>query len=426
MAEELISVRKQALSGAGDQDYTVAGFGTPDGAIVFAQRGGDGADAAHMMYSVGFWDGTNQVCTFVAIEDNNTVSTGIANGSAFNNRVVELNLANLAESRNATISNTTNGVTLTWDSSTDFQPWCTVILIKGTTGVVAGTFQPDAVITNTVSPSTTGINPNFVIMAESYTSALNYTSETIAAMSLGFASDESGGITNRCAAFGHQDSGGQGANASDLRGTSLVTAAIRFETSVTAFGTAEFTVTTDTVQTAANGHVAFLAMQVDVPPVLFLTSTPTSGDFDPYTDTKQPQSVLMATSHVTTKNVVNGADPDCSGLGWYFASVEGDESGGYATSDETGTTTDTNGRTDVALIIQNEGSGTPDFDASLPTFDGGGILFSSGNINHDNEPLFVVGAAFGVSVTITSVSSDDVIGAAETDWVIAGSGFGAN
>lgn len=394
-ADSIRAVRLQAPT-SGTQDYEVAGFGNPTAAIAFAHNSSSDADADNMTRCIAFWDGTTDVLHRHMSDDGEGVTSNDWT-STRNDNFISVVSTNLAE-RTATIALAPggNGVRLTWNTESGNQPWVTVLLIKAN-NAASGTDLYNATENSTTVISGLGFDPNFVFFANDRGTALNASSSIGSAW--GFSSDESGGITNYAVGerFQYADPLVKNIWVSDaysgLRPAD--SGALQNGYDLTSYDTGGFTVTTRLGSNAA--RFIYLAVEfADVPETFQAVTTTAAGDWDPYTDTQERQSVLFFTTAASTLNTSNTSGDAAGGFGYYFVSTEGDKFGASMISEDAVTPNkDASGRHSAKLIIQPQNAGAPLFDATNPAFDSTGLVFADADVNEDATARYVIGVGFG-------------------------------
>jgi hypothetical protein len=405
------AVRAQAPATDTTQDFEVSGFGTPTAAIIYATFGND-ANADHAYMSQGFWDGTSAVCSQANSEHgiNPHSTTFTRRNGTHTGKGVRIRLSPSEDPddlREATVSNAPggNGIRLTWSSDTNtygiLRPYVTVILISAN-DAQTGTLQANAVVDSSTIVDTLGFTPKFIIFG------------FLGTISCGFSSYQGEATTplQRCISHG---SDGGGANESSESSTWTSYSAVMHKGSESILSAYECTEMSSTssgrfvITTRLGAHpeyLSYLALDFDTVPRIFSAGIPTSGDFDPYTDTVQPQSVLMITGGNTSTNTEQSGPAGAGGIGFYFAHDDTTpvERGGYTVDEDGVTTTNSSGQSKDALLIQDD-VGTTLVEADTIDFDSTGIRFASANITHDSSTRYVIGALFGGSVgaTLTDV-----------------------
>lgn len=392
----------QAPVGSGSQNWEVSGFGTPQAAIILMHNGGTAdTDIAGALLSIGFYDGTRQRCGYCNMLDATAATGAHSSASVFTDRVGRVSWPG-GDSRTVTSTAwSTNGISLTFDAGAA-RPYITVILIKGATGVYAGDYTPDTTVSNTVNATTTGINPNFIMNVGAYGSLV-----------AGFAINSGSPLTQKSFGWSVSTNLSPCRNGSvllsDRIGAAIVggsaSAFTYKEYEVTAFGTDQFTVTTQegSSPSAFTTQQVFLALQVDALPDLFLATAPTgTGDWGPiYTATSQPVAALMIPCAQTAEDTYSDTGDESGGIGYYFVSPT-EESGVYITNEDALTTTNASTRQSASLIIQGDEGGAPKFQASQPTFSSSGLTFADANTSSATAAYRILGVAFRDTSTSTA------------------------
>lgn len=401
-ADQIRAVRLLAPT-SGTQDYTISGFGTADAAIVFAHNSADGSDADDQIIGVGFWDGAtndNEFSTFVGQGDALTSS----DYSRFNStNVVYLHSYHGTKAlRTATIASTTDGVTLSWNTESDWQPYVTVLLIQcGSGNAYAGytTLQADASGTKDVTGITDGgsFTPNFIFLFGTYIVTLDSDAAIQQNLSLGFASND-GGLVNMAQAYQSRGVSGTATKAiSDRSIASLIAGSSDTATtsSVTAMASGQFTIADpDGEYPNRQSYFGYLACEFTDVPEIFNAATPTSGSWDFGGQSQERQSFLIMTSAVDGLNSLDNGGDQSTNIGYYFVSQ--DEEYGFSCTNTDGVaTTDAHGRHSNSMMIQESPGGAPIFEMSSPTFDASGLVVTP--TTFDATPRYVVGVGFGAA-----------------------------
>jgi len=396
MAIETAIVSAQAISGAGTQDFTSSGFGTPQAVMLIAHHGVTAdSDTDLSLAAYGFYDGTNQSCSSTSDIHGSTATASRVVSDTFNTHIYNAYEFTYSGARTATASLITDGVRLTWSDATS-RPYVTIILIKGATAAFAGTYAPAGTADTTVDVTTTGCDPNTIINAGAGTNTINAISGVLT-MSLGFATSR-GSITQASIRYSGANSINTAGSTAVYDGYIATTGTSTVESAgieITAMGTGQFTATTRSLEsTLLARQQAFLALQVDTAPDVFVGTTPTSGDWTPYTGSFEPSAVLMATSALTAVRSTNHTESGsaCYGAGFYVVNSAA-EIGNYNALQDDAATTNVSGRRSSALIIQENTGGTPVFSAASPTFTSTGLTYGSANITHGASGYKVVGFA---------------------------------
>jgi hypothetical protein len=408
MADSLRAVRKQAPATNTTQDFTVSGFGTPTAAVVFSHVSGEDSDTAPQAVCMGFWDGTNNVLVCKGTEDGETPDNEEWT-QVRNDMIIHFGgMDNFT--RTATIANTTDGVTLTWaGGDTTDRPWTTVILIS-CIAAHAGEQRMNQTDGASVSPTTTGVDPNFIFLGMQGATSVN--SNAGSRYSWGFASDDSGGIKNYCLNTREDNAAspttyGININTSNSVVTNNYTAAL-VQGDVTAFGTGSFTLRTNGGAVPTVGHrFIHLACEFTDVPEMFTASTPTSDVlWDPYTDTQKRQSYLFITSPMSALDTYSNSGNQVCSRGYYFVNEEGDEFGYCHSQEDNVTTKNASGRHSAdpptnndGMIIQSNVAGAPLFSAKTPNFNDTGLEFPAANVDSDSTARYMIGVGFGTGAT---------------------------
>ena len=128
---EMVTVA--ANTSTGTQDFTVAGFGTPKGAIFLVSYGtANGTAVNHAMLSVGFTDGTRQRAIGIRVE--NAVVGGSDTGNIESSTACILTALNSADTTDgvATFDSwITDGVRVNWTDAPPSAYLVTCILFGG-------------------------------------------------------------------------------------------------------------------------------------------------------------------------------------------------------------------------------------------------------------------------------------------------------
>lgn len=162
MAFESALVNQGFNSTASTIDFTKSGFGAPDAVIFFAVSTtlNSGRATADHYNMIGLWDGTR--LKSVCVWDEDAEATSDSQVAASSDRLVLT--GRFAGTSLHTVSAITDGIRLTLDGSSGIgQTSVAALLIKGTSAVRVDTFTPDATATNTVSVTTPGFQPDYIM-----------------------------------------------------------------------------------------------------------------------------------------------------------------------------------------------------------------------------------------------------------------------
>jgi hypothetical protein len=114
----------------------------------------------------------------------------------------------------------------------------------------------------------------------------------------------------------------------------------------------------------------------------------------------------MVTSHMTLANILNvGANGGNYGIYAKTDAHASDNEFAHSWVIEDGANpTNTSGRADTRMIIQNELAGTPDFIASAPQFGSGEIKFLDANITEDTNGYNFIGLVIEAEATGATIN----------------------
>lgn len=135
MADVKIAIKRVELPkvSAGTVDATETGFGTVKAAIVivgYSSPLSGGHSTSHQWFSIGYWDGTDQACVYAG-SDNLQATSACNRGHYASGYIVGI-LASGTLIANYTISNITDGVRFTMDTSgTGAERYAIVIMFGG-------------------------------------------------------------------------------------------------------------------------------------------------------------------------------------------------------------------------------------------------------------------------------------------------------
>lgn len=203
-----------ANTSTGTQDFTVAGFGTPKGAIFLVSYGtANGTAVNHAMLSVGFTDGTRQRAIGIRVE--NAVVGGSDTGNIESSTACILTALNSADTTDgvATFDSwITDGVRVNWTDAPPSAYLVTCILFggSGVSNVYVDDFTTPGVVDTAQDITAPGFQPD-VVISFSAINAFNDTNSSTARPSLGFAVRD-GSDTQRSASWTETDNASPAAN----------------------------------------------------------------------------------------------------------------------------------------------------------------------------------------------------------------------
>jgi hypothetical protein len=190
-----------ALPSSGTTDYTYAGFGTPQCAIIIA-TGNTAADTTtdSFQFAFGFWSASDQAGMSFSASDNRT--TGVTSRQQDVSNALPVVRIFSADSQVVySFAAITDGIRASIASgSTGLNRLCAVILFKGLTAFKVGTWTQNGTTPVTV---TTGFPVHGLF---SFRAGLSGTAVTTQALpSIGVAWNGSGGLVQRAMMFGHSN-----------------------------------------------------------------------------------------------------------------------------------------------------------------------------------------------------------------------------
>lgn len=289
---------------SGYTDFTINGFGTPAAALVITSEAHiTGNPANRLGVSIGFWDGTNQLCVADGENDNVSSTQTLRRLDTNNIAAVGRDISSTPDSLYS-ISSITDGVRLTLNTDyTSYQRYASVLLLSNISGY-AGSLTTNTTQNASVTSPNLGFTPSLILFAGVGSSTTN-SSLTYSVLDFGFA--QSGGEqvsfqrsspylvnpsaptmslrNNRCC--------GQTSTVNDWNGE------------VTDFGTGTFTLTTRDGSSAGD-KVMYLALGGDgLQAIGNIFSTPTVTGTDTITTTGvNPDAVISVFGELTGTNYV--------------------------------------------------------------------------------------------------------------------------
>lgn len=419
MALAVRQVTQAAPSTDTTQDYTSSGFGTPTWCMVIATHNATADTWANdASISIGFYDGTNQKVITTGMEDGANPAAGNQRDQQTDGDVVAMYYDSTLR-RSASAAFITDGVRLTWADLGQDRTHCTVIFGKGETASVVGWGTPNATQDASSNITTTGCDPNLVLMVGTSRSSENAGTNTVR-KSYGFAYDTGASIEQFSVShqFGNGDPTDMNSQTSNQYACSHLNPAGHHRPGydITAMGTGQFTVTTR--DNAGAGGFIFLALEITEAVTTFAATTPTSaGDFDPFTCSNTPLWVMMLPTAEDTLNTNrSGTQSASEGFGIYSVNKDGDEQGHYMYM-ENGTTgagshnAGCKSAGQLAGITVTSGAVDEVFDGNSPTFDTSGIVYADANFNHAGTAYYVLGFAVEQPVSADTPRGNNIGGA---------------
>lgn len=400
---ETAIVSAQARADAGTQDFTQASFGTPQAALVIFHMGATlDTDIAKNVSAYGLYDGTNVYCSGISDIHNSTLTSSRVITELSKEKIFTVYEWEYSARRTATAAWTTDGLRLTWDAGTVSRPYVTVVLMKGATNIAVGNYTTSGTDTGTTTVNTLGFTPNGLIVIGTGLSTFE-SGEGRKCASIGFATSR-GSITQAC----NRISGLALINTSEsIAGYDSViassgTTSERSTYTLTEFISGGFTIRTNSVTGADERAHGYIALNLEIAPDVFVGTTPTSGDWSPYTGTFQPGTVLMsANANTSLGHDTSGAEIASHSM---YALNGTDEIGSCFGADDAVAATALFSRHSAGLIIQDGAGGAPVFRAHSPTFSSTGITYASANITHGASGYKVFGMAFEGAAGSTDVA----------------------
>jgi hypothetical protein len=410
--------RLQAPSSNQDQDFTVSGAGTIQAAIIICGVGGSQADADGMYSSIGFWDGpTNDNVVSWGAHYEHADAAPVGRNHAVDTRVVYMIESGTGVIRDATIAGITNGIRLTWTGSdTTMQPYVIAIMFTGINGAQCGTSTLSETDSGSVTVTTTGVTPKLIFGGMNRANV----NENAAWSNTGFgwAIDNGTGYDQMQTAWNAlsttlvnnymaQNITDHDFIAAEMSNNNVIDSCCR----ITDMANGSFDHTTiyvDAIAGASSSDLYYLAIDTDAELDVFSGETPiASGDWTPYSGGGiTPGSCLMVTSHMTLANILNvGANGGNYGIYAKTDAHASDNEFAHSWVIEDGANpTNTSGRADTRMIIQNELAGTPDFIASAPQFGSGEIKFLDANITEDTNGYNFIGLVIEAEATGATIN----------------------
>ena len=387
-----VTLRAPDIAG-GNQSYEVTGFGQPD-AVIFVATTGDTDSTPYIgslpTLSLGFYDGTNEHVAGFTIPDN--VAAGAGNHRQWNNSAYCVNVQDSAAvDRTASVSGwATDGVTITWDTTSGFRPYVTAILIKGINGAAVGASS----LTSANSPvtiTTTGITPKLVLFASTQIGVDSVSNEP--RFSMGFAYDNGTTFENYSTQYRYRNTdpseGGARVNTASGANVCMVTVPgsvgnINTAGRVTDMASGSFEVTqTDGTLTGSFMYIA-LDFAADVKTFTSAFPQSTASDWQFVTTTWTPEWAFGFPTgcNLLDTNRASGIAAEVAAV--YSANKSGDEDCHiFIAADGQATTqvTYSGHWTSYRLDYDASGTLTAEAEAHTPTFESTGIRFPSANIN---------------------------------------------
>lgn len=388
MTFEATQVRLQAPASNTTQDFEVAGFGTPDAAIILTGFGDD-AESPHARMCMGLYDGTNQRCCGYSQETGVVTGNSDSRSWASDSDVVYETTAGTTALRSASATAwTSNGLRLTWAGTTSSRPYVTVILLKGDFNVVVG--SGDVPSSSSANITTTGVNPNLLITMNRF-GGTDFNGG-LGRFNVGFAYDNGSSIEHYSAGLRLIDG-----SPNDWRSAisnTVLTGNQSDGITVDSMGTEQFTISTSV--SFFSTDLIFMALELTDGIEVFSAETPASGDFDPVNAGFEPALAFMiCTSHGSIPNSASSGDP-VTGFGLYCA-TNGDsvlDSGVYCSHADNVTTQDAESKAGENFEIPAHVSGDYDTLAratAVPTFDSSGIVWADADFVSGSGGYTVLG-----------------------------------
>ncbi len=399
-------VKLQAPNASGNQDYTISGFGTPTGCIVFSTAGGQDAFATHGAQSIGTYDGTNGQVISHGIQDGVAASAQTMRSDA-RDALVVFQKYDGTDRREASATFIDGGVRLNWDAPGQ-RPWVTVWMFKGATAIMADWNDPDSTQDVAKTITTTGVDPNLIFFAVTKQATLGG-GIADAGISFGWAYDNGGTLENMCAGWAVDDADPVDCSAQIFDSTTglgkrcgaVINAGGNPSPGIecTAMGTDDFEITTRDAG-ATNCGFVYLALELTEDVTTFAVTTPTSsGAWDPFDAGFTPQCLVMTGVRLTSfnNNVSGGVGTESFGLYVANDSSDTDTESGHMMVVEDGVT--------GAGIVQSEseqssafkmgnmsgGAEVIDIRATNPSFDASGVIFADGDFDEAGTAYTVLG-----------------------------------
>lgn len=302
MAVESVVIRG-GLPASGSKDFTSAGFGTLDAAIVLTV-GGDQTtpQAPGGQISIGFYDGTNQSCHAVCNEDNvGTANSARAQSTSHIARVMDHNNTDVATYTASTI---TDGIRITIDTDNTTKSFHIVVLL------LKGLKNASAIWTNSTTV-TTGFRPSLILAAHS-SIGNNVNHVGRGELTFGVAHiDSVGTITQHYAGLADHDGqttikGAQGLFTGAI-GAEFQAWKVNYDVTINTVTSTNFTTSTDPV---GSDRTSFLAIELDnhddaaigtfTSPTTNGTKTVTGLNWAPATLAVAGVAVTALNTHTTT------------------------------------------------------------------------------------------------------------------------------
>ncbi len=138
------------LTSASGQNFTSSGFGTPDGALIYySNASSNDTDTDGLSFGVCCWDGTNIMSVCNIAEDNQSKSDTAIEGST--SKLIYATPDNVTV-LTAAVVNTTDGITITLDSTGSGSILVDVILFGGGLNIATNVENALGAATETLSP----------------------------------------------------------------------------------------------------------------------------------------------------------------------------------------------------------------------------------------------------------------------------------
>ena len=311
-------------------DWIVAGFGTPEAAIVIeaGTATGDGL-AANLFEGITFFDGINIRSLSSADQDAQTTINTSMRGS--NTRVINQKVGNVV-GLTATAAMITDGVrfTCTTRSTPQVNRWG-VLLFKGLAGVKVGSVQASTTVGGTTAVTGIGFKPDLCMFINSAVDffpndSTNYSNQVI---SRGVATRETAGIVQGCTSYFNEDGLADSLitqRVSNAYVAERITASstLLADVAVASWDTDGFTLRTDA--TAGNCFIGYMAMKFsgDHPECKISTYSSGAGAdgtkiFTGYSGTVQ--TIIQYSTLCPTVNTSYTASEDSGAYGYSFATT---------------------------------------------------------------------------------------------------------
>lgn len=341
-------------------DFTVPGFGTPSGAIVFVSEAYDGdTSPVHAKMSIGFWDGTTTGCGTAMSNDGVSTTQNFRRMLSTTPRIVSIQQYGAVTIASYSISNITDGVRITMESdNTGVGRHAVVVLLPSDWDVDVTKMTMASSQDGISQNSSLSFEPDFVLgvcVGES-----DEAGSTHNIMSWGCAINDGSETQRMAAVFDEDGLTGSSSDSGSYLSTEYFTGqyfrdALSWGGEITAFASDGYTITT---RLAGSGSDIVLVMAVNTGGQSFdlrTTTTPTSTGEQAVTSLGFDPSILF-------NSITDAATVDTAADGLSMSVGVSDGTNEYSQSyraEEGASTTDSSSRYGTeGLYLLDETDGT--------------------------------------------------------------------